>query len=259
MNESMNQQSRMPGQVAGLAPSAAQVNRARRSQWLALAIYGIPLILLMIGLYLRLFASAERLVLPGLFGTVFGYLFPLIVVSVLAALLWALLVEPYSRGNTLGDHLRSQEQVDAETVRIDEELLVNGREYASEAKKHAEAARTALISADEQVADMAEVGHRGLQIAHAALGVGTIGGVRAENMIAQAFPQRQRIEQAVAEEIGRSENSAKALEGQVSAGTRTARFTASHLHHSAERGTRPCLRRARNNGAICRFDAGVGR
>ena len=135
MNMSMNQQARMPGQVAGLAPSAAQVNRARRSQWLALAIYGIPLILLMIGLYLRLFSSAGRLPLPGFFGTVFGYLFPFIAVSVLAALLWALVVEPYSRGNTLGDHLRSQEQVDAETVRIDEELLADGRESALAAKE----------------------------------------------------------------------------------------------------------------------------
>ena len=50
----------------------------------------------------RLFSSAERLDLG-----IFTYVFPLIVVAVLAALLWALVVEPYSRGNALGDHLRS--------------------------------------------------------------------------------------------------------------------------------------------------------
>ena len=56
----------------------------------------------------------------------FGYVFPLIVVAVLAALLWALVVEPYSRGNALGDHLRSQEAVDRDTTERDEELLVAG-------------------------------------------------------------------------------------------------------------------------------------
>ena len=43
-----------------------------------------------------------------------------------------------------------------------------------------------------------------LQIAHAALGVGTIGGVRPENMIAQAFPHRHRIEVGINTELDRT-------------------------------------------------------
>ena len=112
-------------------PSAEQVRRARRSQWLALAIYGIPLLLLMGGLYLRMFASAERLLDLGMF----GYVFPLIVVTVLASLLWALVVEPYSRGNALGDHLHSQLAVDAETVELDEQYLSAGRDAAQEGRR----------------------------------------------------------------------------------------------------------------------------
>lgn len=78
----------------------------------------------MSGLYLRIFASTQRLPDPG----DFGYVFPVIVGTVPASLLWALLVEPYSRGNALGDHLSSQLAVDAETVEFDKQYLADGRE-----------------------------------------------------------------------------------------------------------------------------------
>ena len=45
--------------VAGLAPSAERVRRPKRARSLALAIYGIPLVLLMIGMYLRLFSGLD--------------------------------------------------------------------------------------------------------------------------------------------------------------------------------------------------------
>jgi hypothetical protein len=197
-----------PGQVAGLAPSADQVRRARRAQWLALAIYGVPLVLLMAGLYLRMFASTERLLDLG----VFGYVFPLIVVTVLASLLWALVVEPYSRGNALGDHLHSQLAVDAETVELDEQFVNDGREAAQEALRHAEAARAALMSADQEFTELAEIGHRALQIAHAALGVPTVGVVRPENLIHQPFPHRDRIGRAVQQQEARTADASARLE-----------------------------------------------
>lgn len=200
-----------PRQVAGLAPSADQVRRARRAQWLALVIYGVPLLLLMGGLYLRMFASAGRLLDLG----AFGYVFPLIVVTVLASLLWALVVEPYSRGNALGDHLRSQLAVDAESVALDEGYLKEGREAAQDARRHAEAAQTALLSADQEFAELAEIGHRGLQIAHAALGVPTVGAVRAENMISQPFPHRDRVGHSVQAQQTRAEQDLARLEQPV--------------------------------------------
>ena len=59
---------------------------------------------------------------------------------------------------------------------------------------------------------MAQLAHRGLQIAHATLGVATIGRTRAENMIAQPFPHRNRIERAIAAEELRTTVAAEALE-----------------------------------------------
>ena len=193
--------------VAGLAPSAERVRRAKRARSLAMAIYGIPLVLLMIGMYLRLFSASERLGL-GLF----DYVYPLIVVAVLAALLWALVVEPYSRGNALGDHLRSQEAVDRDTTERDEELLIAGREAAQEARQRADEGLAALMSADQEIADMATVGHRALQIAHSALGVATVGAIRPENMIAQPFPHRDRIEIGINTELDRTARGLSALE-----------------------------------------------
>ena len=193
--------------VAGLAPSAERVRRARRARSLALAIYGIPLVLLMIGMYLRLFSASTRLGL-GLF----DYVYPLIVVSVLAALLWALVVEPYSRGNALGDHLRSQEAVDRDTTERGAELLKAGREAAQEARQRADEGRAALMSADQEIADMATIGYRGLQIAHSALGVATIGVIRTENMMAQPFPHRDRIETGINTELDRTARGLSALE-----------------------------------------------
>ena len=207
MTSTLNAMSRGPGQVAGLAPSAGEVRTARRGRILAFAIYGIPLLLLMIGMYVRLFASADRLDLGF-----FGYVFPLIVVAVLASLLWALVVEPYSRGNSLGDHLQAQQAVDAETVDLDLELLDQGREAVREGRRQADLARTALLSADEELVEMADLGHRGLQIAHAALGVPSVTAIRPENLITPTFLQRDRIARAVEAELARTERDAVDLE-----------------------------------------------
>ncbi len=196
-----------PGQIAGLAPSEAEVRSARRGRLVASTIYGIPLVLLMIGMYVRLFASADRLDL-GLF----GYIFPLVVVVVLPALLWALVVEPYSRGNSLGDHLREQKAVDAETVEQDLELLERGREDVHEARRQFDIAKTALLSADEEISDMAELGHRGLLIAHATLGVSTLSEVRRDNVNAHSYPQRDRIATAIEVALARTEQDAVGLE-----------------------------------------------
>jgi len=198
-----------PGGVAGLAPSAAQVRHTRRAQWLALAIYGVPLGLLLAGIYLRMLSSTGRLMDLG----AFGYVFPLIAAAVLASLLWALIVEPHSRGNALGDHLQSQQAVDIDTVERDEELLDQGRAAAAEARTQAADGRAALMSAEQEIAETAELAHRGLQIAHAALGIATIGHVRAENMIAQPFPHRDRIGRAIAAEELRTDSAAEALNG----------------------------------------------
>ena len=198
---------RPAGQLAGRAPAAATVRRARWARGIAMAIYGIPLILLMLGMYVRLFGSAERLEL-GLF----KYVFPLIVVAVLAALLWALVVEPYSRGNALGDHLRSQQEVDRETDQRDVDLRDEGLAAAQAGRRHADAARSALMSVDEEFAEVAEQGHRAMQIASVVLGVDDLGAVRETNLTDQAFPHRDRIERAVGAELRRLEQAAEALE-----------------------------------------------
>ena len=196
-----------PGQVAGLAPSEAEVRRGRHGRITAFVIYGIPLILLMVGMYVRLFTSADRLGLG-----MFTYVFPLIVVAVLAALLWALVVEPYSRGNALGVHLNGQEDVDQETVEMDREILERGRTAAVDARRNADLARSALVSADGDVEQMKELGHRGLQIAHAALGVPEVGTVREVNLRAETFPHRDRIAATVSAESARTSVAAAELE-----------------------------------------------
>ena len=89
--------------------------------------------------------------------------------------------------------------------------MTQGRAAAAEARTQAADGRAALMSADQEIAETAELAHRGLQIAHAALGVATIGHVRAENMIAQPFPHRDRIGRAIAAEELRTDSAAEAL------------------------------------------------
>ena len=199
-----------PGGVAGLAPSAAQVRHTRRAQWLALAIYGVPLGLLLAGIYLRMLSSTGRLVDLG----AFGYVFPLIAAAVLASLLWALIVEPYSRGNALGDHLRSQQAVDNRDGRARRGAAGPGPGRGGRGP-HAGRGRPgrADVGATRKSPKRPSSAHRGLQIAHAALGIATIGHVRAENLIAQPFPHRDRIGRAIAAEELRTDLAAEALTG----------------------------------------------
>src|SRR4051794_5205882 len=59
---------------------------------------------------------------------------------------------------------------------------------------------------------MADLGHRGLQIAQAALGVPSVTAIRPENLNTPTFLQRDRIAGAVGTELARTERDAVDLE-----------------------------------------------
>jgi hypothetical protein len=195
------------GQAAGLAPSAAQVKAADRSRNVALSVWGIPLVCLLVGMYWRLASSASPLAL----GT-FTWIFPAAVVAVMAALLWALVVEPNSLGNTLGDHLRAGRTIDAESTGKDEILIAEGRHAYIEGREYADVAHVALLEADEQITEALKVTHRGLQIAHTTLGLADVGEIRGTNLLSPSMPHRGRIHGNVVTELERQETLAKDLE-----------------------------------------------
>jgi hypothetical protein len=186
------------GTATALAPSEADVASARRRRTLALLVWSVPLVLLMIALYWRLARTSGPLQLG-----IFTWLYPAAVVAVIGALLWALVVEPNSRGNTLGDHLRAGTALDADSSREDARLLAEGKQAENDGREHAAIAHAALTEAQEQITKLLEVAHRGRQIAHIALGVSDMGLVRDANLLRPSMPHYDRIQSRIGIELDR--------------------------------------------------------
>lgn len=185
-----------PGALAGRAPTAAAVRAAKRSRTKALLVWGIPIVLLLAGLYWRLAVST----LPLRLGVV-SWVLPAAIAAVVAAVLWALIVEPNSRGNALGDQLRASAGLDAQTVAENDRLLAEGRQIKEHGEMCAEVVQAELLEAHERVTDVLEMSHRALQVATAALGVPDVPTVRPENLMRPTMPHIERIEAKAGTEI----------------------------------------------------------
>ncbi len=184
------------GSLAGLAPTADAVRAAKRNRTKALAVWGIPILLLLGGLYWRLAVST----LPLQLGFV-TWLLPAAIAAVVAALLWALIVEPNSRGNALGDELRASAAIDAKAVAEDDALKAQGLQAKEYGDQCAEIVEAELLEAQERVIDSLEVSHRALQVASAVLGVPKVPAVRQENLMLPTMPHIERIEKKVGTEL----------------------------------------------------------
>jgi len=184
------------GPPAGLAPTAEAVRAARRARTYALAVWAVPIALVLTGVYWRLAIGALPLGLGML-----SWVLPAAIAAVIAALLWALVVEPNSRGNALGDELRASTEIDARAVARDEELVAQGKQVQEHAELCAETVEAELLEANECVTDALEVSHRALQIASGVLGVGTVPAVRSENLVKPTMPHVDRVQSRARSEL----------------------------------------------------------
>lgn len=100
-------------QIAGLAAGPYEERHARlRRNTAMLAVWG-PLTLLLAAMYLRFQTFVDRIV-----NGVFAYLFPAVIIAILATLTWWGL-QREARGNVLGDRLHDGAAHDARTEQLD--------------------------------------------------------------------------------------------------------------------------------------------
>jgi hypothetical protein len=100
-------------EIAGLEAGTEEVKYRRRLRSVAMAVLWTPLVALFLAMYLRFHEFTQR-VLGGLF----GYVFPIVIVLVLAALTWWAL-QIASQGNGLGDRQFAAQAVEMQTQQLD--------------------------------------------------------------------------------------------------------------------------------------------
>jgi hypothetical protein len=208
MTAAIEPSSEQPDQLnlAGLVPSKRKIRDAVRLRRVAWFVWGIPLLLLSIAMYWRLAVGTLVLHLGP-----FAWILPLFVVTVIAALLFALVVEPASGGNQLGDELRAARQIDNAAMAMNDELAAAEVSEKQQGDICIEAGEGHLVQANDVMTEALERSHRGLQLASAVLEVGDVPGVRRENVMKPTLPQLNRVQARLATENATHVELAKAL------------------------------------------------
>jgi hypothetical protein len=174
--------------VSGMVPTPSMVHEAKRDRSIACAVWCIPLFFLLAGLYWRIAVSTLVLDL-GLF----AWILPLFVVTVIAAILFALVVEPASRGDLLGEEIRAGTAIDNATIADDRRLTAEEEQERQIGDDCIDMAEAELTEARDMLNDALEVGLRGQQLGAAVLGVDTVPAIRSENLVTPTTPHADRI------------------------------------------------------------------
>jgi hypothetical protein len=174
--------------ASGMVPTPSMVHEAKRDRAIASAVWCIPLFFLLAGLYWRIAVSTLVLHL-GLF----AWILPLFVVTVIAAILFALVVEPASRGDLLGEEIRAGTAIDNATMADDHRLAAEEEQHRQIGDDCIDVAEAELTGARDMLSDALEVGRRGQQLGAAVLGVDTVPAIRSENLVMPTTPHADRI------------------------------------------------------------------
>jgi hypothetical protein len=146
-----------------------------------------PLILLLLAMYLR-FEDFVGRILDGFF----GYLFPAVIIALLAALTWWAL-DRASRGNILGERLSAARDADTETDAIDNDLQTTAETLSANRQSNLDTGAAHVIAADARVRDLLAAADRGRALAAQQLGVEELPDVDVTSLRPITWAQRDRI------------------------------------------------------------------